>query len=95
MRLVAWSGKLSLLVSPGKPTRLVLPMLSAGASSTLTRSKNGDVGGYADIWDTAGQERFQNLHPSYFYKAHACIMVRRAALSTLCTFSAVSSVAPH
>lgn len=28
-----------------------------------------------DIWDTAGQERFQNLHPSYFYKAHACIMV--------------------
>jgi hypothetical protein len=31
---------------------------------------------HADIWDTAGQERFQNLHPSYFYKAHACIMVR-------------------
>mmetsp|Transcript_20525 Transcript_20525/g.39005 ORF Transcript_20525/g.39005 Transcript_20525/m.39005 type:complete len:250 (+) Transcript_20525:353-1102(+) len=28
-----------------------------------------------DIWDTAGQERFQNLHPSYFYRAHACIMV--------------------
>eukprot|EP00245_Coleochaete_scutata_P006002 TRINITY_DN20103_c0_g1_i1.p1 TRINITY_DN20103_c0_g1~~TRINITY_DN20103_c0_g1_i1.p1 ORF type:complete len:234 (+),score=54.67 TRINITY_DN20103_c0_g1_i1:182-883(+) len=28
-----------------------------------------------DIWDTAGQERFQSLHPSYFYKAHACIMV--------------------
>mmetsp|Transcript_19419 Transcript_19419/g.32639 ORF Transcript_19419/g.32639 Transcript_19419/m.32639 type:complete len:271 (+) Transcript_19419:374-1186(+) len=28
-----------------------------------------------DIWDTAGQERFQNLHPSYFYQAHACILV--------------------
>eukprot|EP00238_Polyblepharides_amylifera_P005778 CAMPEP_0196591202 /NCGR_PEP_ID=MMETSP1081-20130531/68815_1 /TAXON_ID=36882 /ORGANISM="Pyramimonas amylifera, Strain CCMP720" /LENGTH=245 /DNA_ID=CAMNT_0041914495 /DNA_START=156 /DNA_END=893 /DNA_ORIENTATION=- len=28
-----------------------------------------------DIWDTAGQERFQNLHPSYFYQAHAAIMV--------------------
>ena len=28
-----------------------------------------------DIWDTAGQERFSTLHPSYFYKAHACIMV--------------------
>jgi hypothetical protein len=28
-----------------------------------------------DIWDTAGQERFNNLHPSYYYKAHACIMV--------------------
>ena len=24
--------------------------------------------------DTAGQERFNNLHPSYFYKAHACVM---------------------
>ncbi len=29
----------------------------------------------ADIWDTAGQERFQHLHASYYYKAHACLMV--------------------
>ncbi|XP_067325505.1 rab-like protein 2B [Anolis sagrei] len=28
-----------------------------------------------DFWDTAGQERFQSLHASYYYKAHACIMV--------------------
>ncbi|KAG7456162.1 hypothetical protein MATL_G00248890 [Megalops atlanticus] len=28
-----------------------------------------------DFWDTAGQERFQSMHPSYYYKAHACIMV--------------------
>ncbi|XP_028305789.1 RAB, member of RAS oncogene family-like 2 [Gouania willdenowi] len=28
-----------------------------------------------DFWDTAGQERFQSLHPSYYHKAHACIMV--------------------
>ena len=27
-----------------------------------------------DFWDTAGQERFNNLHPSYFYRAHACVM---------------------
>ena len=27
-----------------------------------------------DFWDTAGQERFNNLHPSYFYKAHACVL---------------------
>ena len=27
------------------------------------------------IWDTAGQEQFQQLHPSYFYKAHAAILV--------------------
>ncbi|KAM6960781.1 RAB, member of RAS oncogene family-like 2 [Aplochiton taeniatus] len=28
-----------------------------------------------DIWDTAGQERFQSMHPSYYHKAHACMMV--------------------
>lgn len=28
-----------------------------------------------DFWDTAGQERFNSMHPSYYYKAHACIMV--------------------
>ena len=30
---------------------------------------------HADIWDTAGQERFNSLHSSYYYRAHACIMV--------------------
>ena len=28
-----------------------------------------------DIWDTAGQECFNSLHPSYYYGAHACILV--------------------
>jgi Rab-like protein 2 len=28
-----------------------------------------------DFWDTAGQERFNNMHPSYYYGAHACILV--------------------
>nr|XP_056701825.1 rab-like protein 2B [Euleptes europaea] len=28
-----------------------------------------------DFWDTAGQERFHSMHASYYYKAHACIMV--------------------
>ncbi|XP_066580163.1 RAB, member of RAS oncogene family-like 2 isoform X2 [Amia ocellicauda] len=28
-----------------------------------------------DFWDTAGQERFQSMHPSYYHKAHACVMV--------------------
>uniref|UniRef100_A0A672N297 Rab-like protein 2A n=1 Tax=Sinocyclocheilus grahami TaxID=75366 RepID=A0A672N297_SINGR len=28
-----------------------------------------------DFWDTAGQERFRSMHPSYYHKAHACIMV--------------------
>ncbi|XP_077049843.1 RAB, member of RAS oncogene family-like 2 [Siphateles boraxobius] len=28
-----------------------------------------------DFWDTAGQERFRSMHPSYYHKSHACIMV--------------------
>ena len=28
-----------------------------------------------DFWDTAGQETFSKMHPSYYYRAHCCIMV--------------------
>lgn len=28
-----------------------------------------------DFWDTAGQERFNSMHPAYYFKAHACILV--------------------
>jgi Rab-like protein 2 len=28
-----------------------------------------------DFWDTAGQESFNRLHPSYYYRAHCCILV--------------------
>ncbi|CAG0917030.1 unnamed protein product [Notodromas monacha] len=28
-----------------------------------------------DFWDTAGQEIFQSMHASYYYQAHACILV--------------------
>ncbi|KAG2372788.1 hypothetical protein C9374_001101 [Naegleria lovaniensis] len=28
-----------------------------------------------EFWDTAGQERFNNVHPSYYHQAHACILV--------------------
>ena len=28
-----------------------------------------------DLWDTAGQEKFNSMHPSYYYKAHVCILV--------------------
>ena len=28
-----------------------------------------------DIWDTAGQEQYNNLHPSYYFAADACVMV--------------------
>jgi Rab-like protein 2 len=29
----------------------------------------------SDFWDTAGQEIFQSMHASYYYQAHACILV--------------------
>lgn len=28
-----------------------------------------------DFWDTAGQESFNKMHPSYYYRAHCCILV--------------------
>lgn len=28
-----------------------------------------------DFWDTAGQEAFSCMHPSYYYRAHCCILV--------------------
>ena len=28
-----------------------------------------------DIWDTAGQERFNKMHPAYYHRANACILV--------------------
>ena len=31
---------------------------------------------YSDIWDTAGQECFQTLHPSYYFAANICILVK-------------------
>lgn len=27
-----------------------------------------------DFWDTAGQERFASMHPSYYYRAQACVL---------------------
>ena len=28
-----------------------------------------------DIWDTAGQESFNELHPTYYFGAHVCVLV--------------------
>ena len=28
-----------------------------------------------DFWDTAGQERFSSMHPGYYHRAHACVLV--------------------
>ena len=42
-------------------------------SRTIQVDPNNSV--KLQIWDTAGQESFNKLHPSYYYGAHACIMV--------------------
>lgn len=44
---------------------------SGAASNGAGRKRRVAV----DYWDTAGQERFASMHPSYYYKAHACILV--------------------
>lgn len=28
-----------------------------------------------EFWDTAGQEQFNTMHPTYYHRAHACVMV--------------------
>eukprot|EP00699_Malawimonas_sp_californiana_P000938 EC714601.1.p2 GENE.EC714601.1~~EC714601.1.p2 ORF type:complete len:76 (+),score=20.57 EC714601.1:341-568(+) len=30
---------------------------------------------HGDFWDTAGQERVNSMHPSYYHRAHVCILV--------------------
>ena len=48
-----------------------------GVEYKIGKSKSSSYNDFwfADIWDTAGQESFKKLHPSYYYGAHACIMV--------------------
>lgn len=36
-----------------------------------------------DFWDTAGQERFASMHPSYYYRANACILVSESKVQQL------------
>lgn len=33
-----------------------------------------------DFWDTAGQESFNRMHPSYYYRAHCCILGKGIAM---------------
>jgi Rab-like protein 2 len=41
---------------------------------TVTLENSGEVK-TVDFWDTAGQESFNRMHPSYYYRAHCCILV--------------------
>ena len=40
----------------------------------VTLEDTGEVKA-VDFWDTAGQESFNRMHPSYYYRAHCCILV--------------------
>jgi Rab-like protein 2 len=50
---------------------------SAGASAAATAGVSGGRKRKIaiDFWDTAGQERFASMHASYYYRAHACVLV--------------------
>ena len=53
---------------------------SATSSSSSTNAESAESAPLkkriaVDFWDTAGQERFASMHPSYYHKAHACILV--------------------
>jgi len=54
-----------------QPQQLSTYALTLFRYNTTVNGRNVAV----DFWDTAGQERFNSLHPSYYYKAHACVMV--------------------
>ena len=39
------------------------------------KHKMDDANYEIDIWDTAGQESFNELHPTYYFGAHVCMLV--------------------
>ena len=49
--------------------------VAVGAANILDLAPVHFLINSTDFWDTAGQERFDSLHPSYYYAAHACILV--------------------
>ncbi|KAJ0029231.1 hypothetical protein NQD34_004228 [Periophthalmus magnuspinnatus] len=66
-------GKSNLCCS--RPQQMSTYALTLYKHKATVGNKTVAVGKYTNFWDTAGQERFQSMHPSYYYKAHACIMV--------------------
>jgi hypothetical protein len=54
--------------SRDRSARLLLAVPADPVLTTITCT-------VADFWDTAGQERFNSMHPSYYHRAHACILV--------------------
>ncbi|KAL3771531.1 hypothetical protein ACHAWU_003706 [Discostella pseudostelligera] len=60
------------------PRRLSTHALTIHRKNVRITGKNNDddtTSVTVDFWDTAGQEKFNSMHPSYYYRAHVCIMV--------------------
>uniref|UniRef100_A0A1A8QLE1 RAB, member of RAS oncogene family-like 2 n=1 Tax=Nothobranchius rachovii TaxID=451742 RepID=A0A1A8QLE1_9TELE len=74
------------LMDEYRPQQMSTYALTLYHHQTTIGNKNVVV----DFWDTAGQERFQSMHPSYYHKAHACIMVfdvqRKITYKNLCNW---------
>jgi small GTP-binding protein len=69
-----------------------------GGASDAGRKRKRRVA--VDFWDTAGQERFASMHASYYYRAHACILVfdvtRKVTYTNLLTwYSELRQYCPH
>jgi len=68
------------LLDKYKPrTRSTFALTLYRYNTTVPRDEEvGEAGGApltVDFWDTAGQERFASMHPSYYHRAQACILV--------------------
>ena len=59
------------LMDSYKPRQLSTYALTVFRYDTVVDNKEISI----DFWDTAGQERFASMHPSYYYRAHVCILV--------------------
>ncbi|XP_059481927.1 rab-like protein 2A [Neocloeon triangulifer] len=59
------------LLDAFQPRQLSTYALTLYTHRTVVRGTQVRV----DFWDTAGQEQFNNLHPSYFHAAHACVLL--------------------
>eukprot|EP01084_Bolivina_argentea_P024632 45882_1 len=59
------------LMSKFEPRQLSTYALTVYRHEMNINNKNITI----DFWDTAGQERFNSMHPAYYFKAHACILV--------------------
>jgi len=59
------------LMDQYEPVQLSTFALTLFRKTTVVDGTSLDI----DFWDTAGQERFNKMHPAFYDKAHACVLV--------------------